>query len=57
MASTTTFDVEFSAPVKPSTFTPGRLWRHRLNTGAPSITADSKRKPTPARAASSRKSA
>ena len=25
MASTTTFDVEFSAPVKPSTFTPGRL--------------------------------
>ena len=54
IVSITTFEVEFNTPVKPSTFTPGMVWRHRLNTGAPSITLDSKRKPTPARAASSR---
>ena len=40
----TTFDVELSTPVKPSTFTPGIVCRQRLNTGAPSITLDSKRK-------------
>ncbi len=55
MVSMTTFDVEFNTPVKPCTFTPGRHSLHRLKTGAPSITADSKRKPTPARAASSRR--
>ncbi len=57
MVSITTFEVEFSAPVKPSTFTPGMVCSHRLNTGAPSITADSKRKPSPALAARSRRSA
>ena len=45
MVSITTFDVEFSTPVNPSTFTPGMVCRHRLKTGAPSITLDSKRKP------------
>src|ERR1019366_4197769 len=57
IVSITTFDVEFSTPVNPSTFTPGIVCRHRLNTGAPSITLDSKRKPTPSRAASSRSAA
>ena len=45
MVSTITFEVEFRTPVKPSTRTPGRLLRTILNTGAPSITVDSKRKP------------
>ncbi len=47
MVSMTTFDVEFNTPVKPCTFTPGRHFLHKLKTGAPSITADSKRKLTP----------
>ncbi len=57
IVSTTTLDVELSAPTNPSTLTPGIVWRHKLKTGAPSITADSNRKTTPARAATSRKSA
>ena len=47
MVSITSLEVELSAPVKPSTVTPGRLWRTRLKTGAPSITVDSKRNSTP----------